>query len=75
MANLKLAIVDGYIDVSAACAVFRQELVTNGHIAAYSYDEEAGVYITGNLPWEEVIATLRKEVPDLPADVVIRNAE
>lgn len=75
LANLKLAIVDGYIDVSAACAVFRQELVTNGHITADSYDEEAGQWITGNLAWEEVIATLRKEVPDLPADVIIRNAE
>lgn len=75
MNKLQLAIVDGYIDVSAACAIFRQELVTAGHLTADSYDEEAGQYITGNLAWEEVLVTLRKEVPDLPADVVIRNAE
>ena len=73
--RLKLSIVDGYVDVSAACALLRQELVTAGHITPEGHDEVAGAYITGSLEWAAVIDTLRAECPFLGADVVIRTVE
>lgn len=73
--KLQLVVQDGYIDLTAACALFRQDLINAGHLSADTCDETASEFITGNMGWDEVIKALREECPELPENVVIRTAQ